>query len=246
MNDSEFLELLNLYLDHEISAADAARLEAEVQSSSARRQTYLEYCRMQKACALLAKDFATEPAEKKVIAFESQRSPWAPGAYAFGGLAVAAACVALVLVNRPAGGSNVSQSTDSASVAVAQPALIAPIAAETPAQVQPVSEKIPVSAIARTVTVPVRSNDVRPIFATAPLVQTITNSDAAALVAVAQQNAQAQFEWMKSMQLAPMQAMPSQELRLDPRSPLQPAGRTYTTGRPMQGEVQMSAFRFQK
>ena len=30
MKDSEFLELLNLYLDHEISPADAARLEAEV------------------------------------------------------------------------------------------------------------------------------------------------------------------------------------------------------------------------
>ena len=29
MKDSEFLELLNLYLDHEISPADAARLEAD-------------------------------------------------------------------------------------------------------------------------------------------------------------------------------------------------------------------------
>lgn len=246
MNDSEFLELLNLYLDHEISAADAARLEDEVQSSAARRQTYLEYCRMQKACTLLAKDFATEPAEKKVIAFEPQRSSWASGAYAFGGLAVAAACVALVLVNRSADGVKINQSTNSGSVAAAQAAAVAPVAAETPVQVQPVAEKIPASAIARTVTVPVRNTDMRPIFAAAPLVQTVTNSDASALIAAAPQNAQAQFEWMKSMQLAPMQAMPAQELRLDPRSPLQPAGRTYTTGRPMQGEVQMSAFRFQK
>ena len=38
MNDSEYIELLNLYLDHEISAADAARLEAEVQSNPARRR----------------------------------------------------------------------------------------------------------------------------------------------------------------------------------------------------------------
>ena len=35
MKDSEFIELLNLYLDHEISTADAARLEAEVQANPA-------------------------------------------------------------------------------------------------------------------------------------------------------------------------------------------------------------------
>ena len=47
MKDSEFIELLNLYLDHEISVADAARLEAEVQGSPARRRVYREYCQMQ-------------------------------------------------------------------------------------------------------------------------------------------------------------------------------------------------------
>jgi hypothetical protein len=177
---------------------------------------------------------------------ETQRSSWASGAYALGGLAVAAACIALVLVNRTAEVAKIDQPSDSASVAVAQPAAVVPVAVETAVQVQPVAGKIPASAIARTVTVPVRRNDVRPIFASAPLVQTITNSDASALSVAVQQDAQAQFEWMKSMQLAPMQAMPTQELRLDPRSPLQPAGRTYTTGRQMQGEVQMSAFRFQK
>ena len=51
MKDSEFLELLNLYLDHEITPADAARLEAEVRADPERRRTYLQYCRMQKACA---------------------------------------------------------------------------------------------------------------------------------------------------------------------------------------------------
>jgi len=81
MKDSEFLELLNLYLDHEIAAADAARLEAEVKDNPDHRRTYLEYCRMQKACTLLAKDFASEPAEKKVIAFEPNRSSWARGAF---------------------------------------------------------------------------------------------------------------------------------------------------------------------
>ena len=57
MKDQEFIELLNLYLDHEISPADAARLEAEVQSNLPRRALYNQYCRMQKACTSLGADF---------------------------------------------------------------------------------------------------------------------------------------------------------------------------------------------
>ncbi len=53
MNDARFKELLNLYLDHRLSAADAAELEAEVMRNPARRQTYAGYCRMQRACNLL-------------------------------------------------------------------------------------------------------------------------------------------------------------------------------------------------
>ena len=75
MKDTEFIQLLNLYLDHEISTADAARLEAEVQNNAGRRHIYQEYCRMQKACRMIAADFQTDPgesgvsAERKVIAF---------------------------------------------------------------------------------------------------------------------------------------------------------------------------------
>ena len=75
MKDSEFIELLNLYLDHEISAADSARLEAEVQTNPARRKIYEQYCRMQKPCKVLASDFvsaveaAAAPDNKKIVAF---------------------------------------------------------------------------------------------------------------------------------------------------------------------------------
>jgi len=116
-------------------------------------------------------------------------------------------------------------------------------------QLQPtVAEKSPASAIASTVTVPVRlrHGETRPIFVATPLVQTVANPDPAALIAEAQQNALAQFEWMKTMQLAPMQAVAPDELRLDARSPLQPAGRTYTNGRSVQGSTELTAFRFQK
>ena len=244
MNDSEFLELLNLYLDHEISAADAARLEAAVQKDPARHRTYLEYCRMQKACTILAKDFVDQSADKKIVAFEPSRSSWGPGLLAAGGLA-AAACVALVLANRTPNATNVAPVSSGQQVVVAQPATAKPAEMAAPVPTV-VSEKLPASAIAHAVTVPARRADVRPIFASAPLTQTVANSDAAALIAAAQQNVQAQFEWMKAVQLAPMQALPQDDLRLDPRSPLQPASRTYTNGRAVQGEAQMSAFRFQK
>ena len=59
MNDTQFIELLNLYLDHEISPSDAARLEAEVQRNAKRYRVYREYCQMHKACALLSPAYAS-------------------------------------------------------------------------------------------------------------------------------------------------------------------------------------------
>jgi hypothetical protein len=66
------------------------------------------------------------------------------------------------------------------------------------------------------------------------------------LLAAAQQNSPAQFEWMKNVQLVPIQQLPLDDLRLDARSPLQPASRTYSSGHPVQGSVEMTAFRFQR
>lgn len=53
MSEREFLELLNLYLDREITPPDADRLEREIRSNAARHRTYLQYCRMQQAVRLL-------------------------------------------------------------------------------------------------------------------------------------------------------------------------------------------------
>ena len=200
MKDHEFLELLNLYLDHEITAADVARLEAEVQGNASRRNTYFEYCRMQRACTLLAKDFADQPAEKKIITFEPRRSAWAGGSFAVGGLAVAAACVALVLVNRAPDAANVAVPPAHTSLAVVPSAVPARAAiVEAPPPVEPaVVEKLPASQIARTVTVPGHHAELKPMFVAAPLGQVATNPDAAAMLAAVQQNAQAQLEWLKA------------------------------------------------
>lgn len=100
MNDSEFIELLNLYLDHEITPADAARLEAEVRGNPERRRTYLEYCRMQKACAILAADFAADrPAPRR----ESVATGlgWAAAGFASFGVVAAGLAIAFTLWQRP-------------------------------------------------------------------------------------------------------------------------------------------------
>mgnify|MGYP001587261596 CR=1 FL=1 len=106
MNENEFLELLNLYLDHEISPADAVRLEHEVQTNVHRRALYHEYCRLQKACRMLSADFRQEATGfrgttgGKVVAFDAgaARRTGRVGSFVAGSLAAAAACITLVLV----------------------------------------------------------------------------------------------------------------------------------------------------
>lgn len=117
MKDSRFIELLNLYVDHEISAEDARLLETEIQQHPRRRQVYREYCQIQKACVLLTDKFRTEApaADGKVVEFAPRRRWLTPVTYASTGLVALAACVALVLVNRS--GNEASPKADAAVAA---------------------------------------------------------------------------------------------------------------------------------
>ncbi len=99
MKESKFIELLNLYVDRQISPEDAALLEAEILQNPRRRQTYSQYCRMHRACTLALDRYQAAGeagrAEAKVVAFEGpRRARW--GYYVAG---LAAACVALVAVH---------------------------------------------------------------------------------------------------------------------------------------------------
>lgn len=129
MKDSEFIELLNLYLDHEISAADAARLEAEVQTHAAHRAMYQNYCRMQKACKILAHDFGTESdaeTDRKVVPFANEAAPRRAGWYAATTLAAAAACVALVFVTHHRQADTTVPAATSRQVVAVQPVAVSP------------------------------------------------------------------------------------------------------------------------
>jgi hypothetical protein len=101
MKESKFIELVNLYIDHQITPADAALLEAEIQQKPERRRIYREYCQMQKACVTLAENFRSDaPSSDKVIEMAPAPRGMAVLTYVMG-VAAAAACVALVIVNRP-------------------------------------------------------------------------------------------------------------------------------------------------
>jgi predicted anti-sigma-YlaC factor YlaD len=110
MKDSKFIELLNLYLDQQIEPAEAALLEEEIARHPARRQTYQQYCRMHRACTLMFEQAQPESdvgekaamtvaaAEEKIRAFPAPSRSYGWVGYAAG--LAAAACVALVLVQR--------------------------------------------------------------------------------------------------------------------------------------------------
>lgn len=107
MKDKRFIELVNLYIDRQITAEEMAALEDELQANPRRRAIYRDYCKMHRATTLVYESFRSEESGVKssgpaiaggarIAQFESEyprrrRTPW--GYYASG---LAAACVALV------------------------------------------------------------------------------------------------------------------------------------------------------
>jgi hypothetical protein len=214
MKESTFIELLNLYLDHEISARDAERLESEIQQNPDRRRIYRQYCRMQKACAVLGEKFRTQVpvTEEKVVVFPRLRRRAAPLAIGVTGLAAAvAACVALVLVNRPRLDQEVTIPLASAPTPQAQRP-IQPANAESarPAPLQPAFAGL------------VRPNGVPPASFAAD---------------------RASFDWMDRVQF---QQVPLEQLRFSTQPVLQSEDLSLRSRRPFQGQVEMTAFRYQK
>jgi hypothetical protein len=225
MKDTEFIELLNLYLDHEISAADAARLEAEVQANLARRRIYHQYCRMQKACRMAAGDFRTEAevaADKKVVPFNSAaavaasaRHGRASGLYTLGTFSALAACVAIIFVGRSRQASNTEEQTIAAQPPHVQSApgpMSAPQAAfvagdnATPRGLVTVPQRPPAMLVRD------------------PLLLTGT-SQAEAVFAAAVEQANNQLAWLESVQVSPLQQREPADLHF--------AATLKTEGRPL-------------
>jgi hypothetical protein len=113
MKESRFIELLNLYLDHQISQEGAALLEEEILQNPGRRRTYNQYCRMQRACSLVLDQF-NAPAGRarrgagRIVGFESAER-WPRWGYYAAGLAAAAGIALVAMQGRLHSGGNPAQ-----------------------------------------------------------------------------------------------------------------------------------------
>ena len=144
MKDNRFIELVNLYIDRQITGEEMETLEAEMQASPRRRAIYRQYCQMHRATTLVYESFRTEDseqpvekigAEAKVAHFEPQygrrRKHWTY--YATG---LAAACVALafarVSFSNNSSGQNSVASTQAKQISIAtvaqSPVVATPVA----------------------------------------------------------------------------------------------------------------------
>lgn len=138
MKDTRFIELVNQYIDRQISSEETAELEAEIQVSPRHRKIYQQYCHMHRATKLVYESFranADQPVVENpqrggsIAQFEHnrQRTRWQ---YAVGGLAAAAACFAVVVIRT----GTFSHADGSAGVAATKP--VAPTVASLPAPVE--------------------------------------------------------------------------------------------------------------
>ena len=105
MKDQRFIELVNLYIDRQISAGETAELEAEIQANPRRRAVYHQYCQLHSATKQVYDSFRTSAANPQTAGATTgrvvltdfkprSRSNWIHYA---GGL-TAAACLTVVLV----------------------------------------------------------------------------------------------------------------------------------------------------
>lgn len=132
MKDSRFIELLNQYVDRQISAEETAELEAELQMHPRRRVVYRQYCQLHRATTLVGESFRADAPDNPLserathLRLASQKShARARWAYYGAGLA-AAACLAVVVAR-----FNVPSTPDAAGVLAAQPAPAAPMIVAT-------------------------------------------------------------------------------------------------------------------
>ncbi len=229
MKDAKFIELLNLYVDQQIDATDAALLESEILHNPARRRTYQQYCRMHRACAVLFEQSlpqggvsdklaaAAQAAEEKVVAFPAPRRRLSHLFYA-GGLA-AAACVAVLFVNRQIEKTSVRPAVAESS----QADQIVQIAA-TP---QPAGASVPVAG-----------SNYHPVLVTQSL--RLNSNSQADMVSL--NNGRPLLDWVDKVQLAPLQ-MPANDAFFANRAVDQNA---FSNRRPMHGTLEKAAWQFQR
>jgi hypothetical protein len=226
MKESRFIELINLYIDRQIGSEEAAELEAEIARSPAHRRTYLQYCRMHRACTLLFENFhapatpltqALGQAESKVTEFPARGYRLAR--ISLGAGLAAAACVAFMLVNHPA-----STSAPAAKSSVNEMAQV---------NVPPEAFHIAGTAIGS------RPAEFKTVMTAAKF--SLANNRAAS-------DAQrAAFDWMRQIELSPMPAVENNENVFGPQTEAPPSDLRFSHPHANDQPVaEMASFQFQR
>ena len=70
MKDNRFIELLNLYIDRQITEAETTELEAEIQSNPKCQAVYRQYCQIHAATKLVYDSFRVNATEQPVLPTE--------------------------------------------------------------------------------------------------------------------------------------------------------------------------------
>ena len=231
MKENRFIELLNLYVDHQIGPEEASELEAEILRSPERRKTYRDYCRMQRACGMLFNrereqapasftlEKSLQETERKIIAFPTRRKT-DRGTYtaAFAGVTAMAACLAIVLLHPGA-----APRSDGGQLASA------PVVAQSTAPV------------VQTVILTPRTNPgFQPVFASQNL--TVARDEPVQPVSADR----TETEWMQQVQLPPVQRVLVDDTAFEARPTLQQDNRVFRGSHPLQGNVEFTAFQFQR
>lgn len=224
MNNARFIELLNLYLDHQLAPEEAAELEAEVMASPARRRTYDQYCRLQRGCSLLGEhERSNAPAsqafarslrdvERKMSA--PKRSYWQPGYAGIFATSALAACVAVVvLVNRSPSGDAGMAAPQTAEASSAESTGIA----VTPA-----------------------SFELQPMLAASGF--GVARNAREAEIAAADPEV---LEWMQRVDELPMHVVVDDQA-FESRGVLHPDNRVFRSRQAIQGNAEFAAFQFQR
>ncbi|MFA5262604.1 MAG: hypothetical protein WC378_02185 [Opitutaceae bacterium] len=245
MKDAKFIELLNLYVDQEITADDAALLEAEIAHNAEHRKIYMQYCRMHRASTVLFESFksgaipsggklaeAARSAESKMSVFPGKRSwRWAYGA----SFAAVAASFAFVLAYRNSSMPAKPDAVSSPVVAQHSPqAVRQPLA---PQKQQPKTMSVASSATSQS-----SDSAYRPVFQSRPL----GNRDRASQHDVVLASSQVDLDWMKRVHLQPLRGVSVEELIFE-NEPVQVQDlRAFGLQRQTQGKTEMGAFQFEK
>lgn len=227
MNDKRFIELINLFVDHEISAAESAELEREIMGNPARRRVYQQYCKINKASVVLAGKFQAGSALAESKFANSARNmdtlvsrgvvrkaksfswAWISGL----GMAAAAACVAFVLVRH-----------DASSGA-------APLSSPVVAQQAPVPQA-PAPQV--------KAKAIAPIAATSGFNATlVAQTDATGA------QSGPSLAWVDRLEIPAVRRVSTEDLSFETKAEPQDP-RTFRSDRPMNMKVEMTAFQFQK